>query len=63
MVQNSIADATNSMQNAAAGPPSQGYNPYPSQVPVYPSQSSATGHAGQAPAADYGSVYGGSYGY
>ncbi|OIT40551.1 flowering locus k -likey domain [Nicotiana attenuata] len=62
LIQNSIADATNSMQNAA-GPPSQGYNPYPSQVPVYPSQSSATGHAGQAPAADYGSVYGGSYGY
>ncbi|XP_016513880.2 flowering locus K homology domain [Nicotiana tabacum] len=63
LIQNSIADATNSMQNAAAGPPSQGYNPYPSQVPVYPSQSSATGHAGQASAADYGSVYGGSYGY
>lgn len=60
LVQNSIAEATSSMQNAAAGPPSQGYNPYPSQGPVY---SSSAGHAGHAPAADYGSVYGGSYGY
>ncbi|WMV36206.1 hypothetical protein MTR67_029591 [Solanum verrucosum] len=60
LVQNSIADATSSMQNTAAGPPSQGYNPYPSQGPVY---SSSTGHAGHAPSTDYGSVYGGSYGY
>lgn len=58
MVQNSIADAASSMQNTAAGPPSQGYNPY-SQGPVYTS-SSGTGHT---PAGDYGSIYGSSYGY
>ncbi|KAK4338720.1 hypothetical protein RND71_043207 [Anisodus tanguticus] len=62
LIQNSIADATSSMQNTAAGPPSQGYNPYPSQDPVY-SSSTTTSQAGYAPAADYGSVYGGSYGY
>ncbi|KAJ8559331.1 hypothetical protein K7X08_003389 [Anisodus acutangulus] len=62
LIQNSMADATSSMQNTAAGPPSQGYNPYPSEGPVY-SSSTATGQAGYAPAADYGSVYGGSYGY
>lgn len=59
MVQNSIADAASSMQNTAAGPPSQGYNPY-SQGPVYNSSSSSTGHT---PGADYGSIYGSSYGY
>ncbi|XP_009622406.1 flowering locus K homology domain-like isoform X2 [Nicotiana tomentosiformis] len=59
LVQNSIADAASSMQNTAAGPPSQGYNPY-SQGPVYNSSSSSTGHT---PGADYGSIYGSSYGY
>ncbi|KAK4366051.1 hypothetical protein RND71_013931 [Anisodus tanguticus] len=54
-----LADATSSMQNIAAGPPSQGYNPY-SQGPVYTSASGGTGHPS---AADYGSVYGSSYGY
>ncbi|CAN4098150.1 unnamed protein product [Withania somnifera] len=57
LIQNSMADATSSMQSTAAGPPSQGYNPYASQGPVYPS---STGHASTA---DYGSIYGGSYGY
>lgn len=59
MVQNSLADAASSMQNTAAGPPSQGYNPY-SQGPVYTSPSGGTGHPS---AADYGSIYGSSYGY
>ncbi|KAL3849939.1 hypothetical protein ACJIZ3_011821 [Penstemon smallii] len=52
LIQNSIADAVNSMQNTAGGPPSQGYNPYaPSNA------------AGRGPTGDYGSVYGSSYGY
>ncbi|KAF3655171.1 flowering locus K y domain [Capsicum chacoense] len=59
LIQNSMADATSAMQNTAAGPPSQGYNPYASQGPAY-SSNTAPGHA---PGADYGSVYGGSYGY
>ncbi|MCE2056210.1 hypothetical protein HAX54_044265 [Datura stramonium] len=49
-----IQNATRSMQNTAAGPPSQGYNPY-SQCPVYGSPSGGTGHPS---AADYGSSYG-----
>ncbi|PHU22699.1 Flowering locus K -like proteiny domain, partial [Capsicum chinense] len=59
LFQNSLADATSSMQNTAAGPPSQGYNPY-SQGPGYTSPLGGTGHPS---AADYGSVYGSSYGY
>lgn len=61
-LQNFIADAA-AAQNAAGGPPGQGYNPYP-HGPVYASPpSNAGGHTGPAPAGDYSSVYGGSYGY
>ncbi|CAN4093565.1 unnamed protein product [Withania somnifera] len=60
LIQNSLADATSSMQNTAAGPPSPGYNPY-SQGPVYTSPPS--GGTGHPSAADYGSIYGSSYGY
>lgn len=59
MVQNSVADAASSMHNTAAGPPSQGYNPH-SQGPLYPSLSGGPGHPSGA---DYGSMYGSSYGY
>ncbi|CAK9150043.1 unnamed protein product [Ilex paraguariensis] len=62
--QNFIADAASAAQNPAGGPPGQGYNSYPSHVPVYASPpSNATGHTGHAPAGDYGSVYGANYGY
>ncbi|KAK4383454.1 Flowering locus K homology domain [Sesamum angolense] len=61
LIQNSIADAVTSAQNTAGGPPSQGYNPYAPQGPVYGSSSSNT--AGHAPNGDYGSMYGTSYGY
>ncbi|KAL0459440.1 UNVERIFIED_CONTAM: Flowering locus K homology domain [Sesamum latifolium] len=61
---NSIADAVTSAQNTAGGPPSQGYNPYAPQGPVYGSSTSNTaGQAGHAPNGDYGSMYGASYGY
>lgn len=43
MVQNAIAGATSSVQNVAAGPPFQGYNPY-SQGPVYTSPSGGTAY-------------------
>lgn len=61
-----MADAASSQQEqmgqSAVG---QGYNSYPANAPVYPSPpGSAAGHTGHAPAADYGSVYGGTnYGY
>lgn len=59
MVQNAIAGATSLVQNVAAGPPFQGYNPY-SQGPVYTSPSGGTAYPSTA---DYGSNYGSSYGY
>ncbi|KAL0389423.1 UNVERIFIED_CONTAM: Flowering locus K homology domain [Sesamum calycinum] len=64
LIQNSIADAVASAQNTAGGPPSQGYNPYAPQGPVYGSSTSnSAGQAGHAPNGDYGSMYGTSYGY
>lgn len=64
IMQNCIADAMSNAQNPAGGPPMQGYNPYPSQDPVYgSSRSSAAEQASHVPAGDYGSMYGASYGY
>nr|XP_043637124.1 flowering locus K homology domain-like [Erigeron canadensis] len=62
LIQNFIAEAATAAQNQTGPPASQGYNPYPGQVPSYPSQPAPPGHA---PAAgDYSNaVYGGSYGY
>ncbi|KAG8389251.1 hypothetical protein BUALT_Bualt02G0209400 [Buddleja alternifolia] len=65
LIQNSLADAVSSAQNhGGPPPPSQGYNPYASQGPVYGSPpSNPAGQAGHAPSGDYGSAYGASYGY
>lgn len=57
-MQNSIADAVSSAQNA---PPNQGYNLYASHGPLYASPpSNAAGQGGYAPSGDYN---GASYGY
>ncbi|XP_071715701.1 flowering locus K homology domain-like isoform X2 [Rutidosis leptorrhynchoides] len=64
LIQNFIADAATAAQNSAAAPPStQGYNPYPGQVPGYPTQPAPPGHAPAAATGDYSNMYGGNYGY
>lgn len=56
-----MAEAASSQQDQSMG---QGYNSYPANATVYASPpSSAAGHTGHAPAADYGPVYGTNYGY
>ncbi|KAH1227428.1 Flowering locus K y domain [Glycine max] len=63
LVQNFMAEAASAAQDHMGGSINQGYNSYPTN-PVYASPpSSAAGHAGHAPSADYGSVYGTNYGY
>ncbi|GAA0145098.1 RNA metabolism protein [Lithospermum erythrorhizon] len=64
-IQTFITEAANNAQYTAGGPPGQGYNPYPSDVPSsYGSVApNSTGLANNAPSGDYGSVYGSSYGY
>ncbi|KAL8029112.1 hypothetical protein ABFX02_14G207000 [Erythranthe guttata] len=58
LIQNSIADAVSSAQNAQQN---QGYNPYASHGPVYTSPpSNAAGQTGYAPPGDYN---GAGYGY
>ncbi|KAF7818400.1 flowering locus K homology domain-like [Senna tora] len=64
LVQNFMAEAASSAQDHMGGTIGQGYNSYPANAPVYASPpSSAGGHTGHAPAADYGPVYGTNYGY
>ncbi|KAG9153975.1 hypothetical protein Leryth_000498 [Lithospermum erythrorhizon] len=60
-IQTCITEAANNAQNAVGGPPGQGYNPYPSQGPLY--GSTAPDSTAQPPSGDYGSVYGSNYGY
>ena len=63
LMQNFMAEAASAAQDHMGGSINQGYNSYPTN-PVYASPpSSAAGHAGHAPSADYGSVYGTNYGY
>ncbi|GAB4841681.1 hypothetical protein Ancab_022403 [Ancistrocladus abbreviatus] len=61
LVQNAVAEAASNTQNAAGGPINQGYSSYSAPAQAYASPS--TNPAGYAPAPDYGSVYGGHYGY
>ncbi|KAJ1417522.1 K-like proteiny domain [Sesbania bispinosa] len=64
LVQNFMAEAASAAQDHMGGSINQGYNSYPTNAPVYASPpSSAGGHAGHAPSADYGPVYGTNYGY
>ncbi|KAJ7977291.1 flowering locus K-likey domain-like [Quillaja saponaria] len=63
LVQNFMAEAASSTQEHM-GSIGQGYNSYPANAPVYASPPSSTGgHVGHAPGADYGPIYGSSYGY
>ncbi|CAJ1968990.1 unnamed protein product [Sphenostylis stenocarpa] len=64
LVQNFMAEAASATQDHMGGSMNQGYNTYPTNAPVYASPpSSAAGHAGHVPTADYGPVYGTNYGY
>ncbi|KAK7277566.1 hypothetical protein RJT34_22581 [Clitoria ternatea] len=64
LVQNFMAEAANATQDHMGASINQGYNSYPSNAPVYASPpSSAGGHTGHVPSADYGPVYGTNYGY
>ncbi|XP_061356824.1 flowering locus K homology domain-like isoform X2 [Gastrolobium bilobum] len=64
LVQNFMAEAASAAQDHMGGSINQGYNSYPSNAPVYASPpSSAGGHTGHMPSADYGPVYGTNYGY
>ncbi|XP_061354009.1 flowering locus K homology domain-like [Gastrolobium bilobum] len=61
LVQNFMAEAANAQQDHMGG---SGYNAYPTNAPLYTSPpSSADGHIGYAPSADYGPLYGTNYGY
>ncbi|KAL5149221.1 hypothetical protein HKD37_13G036102 [Glycine soja] len=61
---NFMAEAASAAQDHMGGSINQGYNSYPTNAPVYASPpSSAAGHAGHVPSADYGPVYGTNYGY
>lgn len=63
-LQNFMAEAASATQDHMGGSINQGYNSYPTNAPVYASPpSSATGHTGHPPSADYGPVYGTNYGY
>lgn len=63
LIQNAIADAMSSAQNAAAtgGPPSQGYNAYAPQGAVY--SSNTPGQPAAYAAGDHSNIYGAGYGY
>ncbi|KAL5155148.1 Flowering locus K y domain [Glycine soja] len=64
LVQNFMAEAASATQDPMGGSVSQGYSAYPTTAPVYaPPPTSAGGHTGHAPSADYGPVYGTNYGY
>ena len=64
LMQNFMAEAASAAQDHMGGSINQGYNSYPTNAPVYASPpSSAAGHAGHVPSADYGPVYGTNYGY
>ncbi|XP_027095513.2 flowering locus K homology domain-like isoform X1 [Coffea eugenioides] len=62
LIQNSIAEAATA-QNSASGPPGQVYNPYAHGTLYASPPSNTSGHTGHAPAGDYSSMYGASYGY
>ena len=64
LMQNFMAEAASAAQDHMGGSINQGYSSYPTNAPVYASPpSSAAGHPGHAPSADYGPVYGTNYGY
>ena len=64
LMQNFMAEAASATQDPMGGSVSQGYSAYPTTAPVYaPPPTSAGGHTGHAPSADYGPVYGTNYGY